>query len=343
MVGNILIAVLCFAVMLVFHELGHFLTAKWAGIKVNEFAVGMGPKLFSIKRGETAYSLRLLPIGAFVAMEGEDDGSEAPTERSFMACPVWKHIIVTAAGAFMNILLGFILVVILTSGQELIGTPVIAAFGENAASSAYLRVDDRILSVNGEQVLIDNDIVYSLIRDPDGVVDMEVLRGGEKMKLHKVVFETKDYNGTSSIVLDFSVYGVEPTVLRVVEYSAGWTFALVKLAWHGFGDLIRGTFTVNQLSGPVGVTEVISEASSQSIDSLLFIVALVTVNLGVVNLLPLPALDGGRILFMLLEVIRGKPINQKVESVIHNAGFILLILLMLYVTANDIMKLVNGG
>ncbi len=340
---SILIAVLCFAVMLVFHELGHFLTAKWAGIKVNEFAVGMGPKLFSIKRGETAYSLRLFPIGAFVAMEGEDDGSEIPTERSFMACPVWKRILVTAAGAFMNILLGFILAVILTSGQELIGTPIIAGFSEGSSSAEYLKVDDRILSVNGEQVLIDNDIVYSLIRDPDGVVSMEVLRDGEKVKLDRVVFEMKGYEGVSSIVLDFSVFGLEPTVWRVVEYSAGWTFALVKLAWHGFADLLKGTFTISQLSGPVGVTEVISEASSQSLDSLLFIVALVTVNLGVVNLLPLPALDGGRILFMLLEAIRGKPINQKVEGAIHNAGFILLILLMLYVTANDIMKLVSGG
>jgi len=340
---SILIAVLCFAVMLVFHELGHFLTAKWAGIKVNEFAVGMGPKLFSIKRGETAYSLRLFPIGAFVAMEGEDDGSEIPTERSFMACPVWKRILVTAAGAFMNILLGFILAVILTSGQELIGTPIIAGFSEGSSSAEYLKVDDRILAVNGEQVLIDNDIVYSLIRDPDGVVSMEVLRDGEKVKLDRMVFEMKDYEGVSSIVLDFSVYGLEPTVWRVVEYSAGWTFALVKLAWHGFADLLKGTFTISQLSGPVGVTEVISEASSQSLDSLLFIVALVTVNLGVVNLLPLPALDGGRILFMLLEAIRGKPINQKVEGAIHNAGFILLILLMLYVTANDIMKLVSGG
>ncbi|HXK76869.1 MAG TPA: site-2 protease family protein [Oscillospiraceae bacterium] len=340
---SILIAVLCFAVMLIFHELGHFLTAKWAGIKVNEFAIGMGPKLFSVKKGETAYSLRLFPIGAFVAMEGEDDGSEIPTERSFMACPVWKRILVTAAGAFMNILLGFILAVILTSGQELIGTPVIAGFSEGASSAEYLKVDDRILSVNGEQVLIDNDIVYSLIRDPDGVVSMEVLRDGEKVELDRVVFEMKDYEGVSSIVLDFSVYGLEPTVWRVVKYSAGWTFALVKLAWHGFGDLLKGTFTISQLSGPVGVTEVISEASSQSLDSLLFIVALVTVNLGVVNLLPLPALDGGRILFMLLEAIRGKPINQKVESAIHSAGFILLILLMIYVTANDIMKLVNGG
>lgn len=329
--------------MLVFHEMGHFLTAKWAGIKVNEFSIGMGPKLFSIKRGETAYSLRAFPIGAFVAMEGEDDGSEVPTERSFMSCPVWKRILVTAAGAFMNILLGFILAMILTSGQELIGTPIIADFSEGSSSAEFLKVDDRILSVNGEHVLIDNDVVYSLIRDPDGVVSMEVLRDGEKVKLDRVVFQMKDYDGVSSIVLDFSVYGVEPTAWRVTEYSAGWTLALVKLAWHGFGDLIKGTFTISQLSGPVGVTEVISEASSQSLDSLLFIVALVTVNLGVVNLLPLPALDGGRILFMLLEAVRGKPINQKVEGAIHNAGFILLILLMLYVTANDIMKLVGGG
>ena len=339
---SILIAVLLFGFMIFFHELGHFATAKWAGVKVNEFSIGMGPKIISKTFGETDYSLRLLPIGGFVAMEGEDEESE--DDRRFMACPVWKRIIITSAGAIMNLILGFAVVFILTCGQTLIGTTTVASFTEGASSADYLEINDKILAVNGEKAGCDYDIVYSLIRDTDGVVSMDILRGEEEIHLDEVVFNTQEIGGTKSIVLDFSIYGEEPNVFGRIGYSFRWTWSLVKLVWHSLGDIISGEFGLSQLSGPIGVTETISDAvKTTNYKSILLILAIVTVNLGVFNLLPLPALDGGRIFFMVIELFRGKPINQKVEGIIHTVGMALLMVLMVIVAYNDIARLITGG
>ena len=339
---SIVIAILLFGFMIFFHELGHFATAKWAGVKVNEFSLGMGPKIISKTVGETAYSLRLLPIGGFVAMEGEDEESE--DERRFMAAPVWKRIIITSAGAIMNLILGFAVIMILTCGQPLLGTTTVASFAENSSSADYLMVDDEILAVNGEKSGCDYDIVYSLIRDTDGVVSMDIIRDGKEIHLEEVVFEMQDIGGMKSIILDFSIYGEEPTFFGRVSYAFRWTWSLVKLVWHSLGDIISGEFGISQLSGPIGVTDSISDAvQSTNYKGLLLILAVITVNLGVFNLLPLPALDGGRIFFMFIEVLRGKPINQKVEGIIHGTGMALLFLLMIIVAYNDIARLITGG
>ena len=328
--------------MIFFHELGHFATAKWAGVRVNEFSIGMGPKIISKTFGETAYSLRLLPIGGFVAMEGEDEESE--DERRFMACPVWKRIIITSAGAIMNLILGFAVVFVLTCGQTMVGTTTVASFLENSSSANYLEVDDTILAVNGEKSGCDYDIVYSLIRDTDGIVSMDVLRGGEKIHLDEVVFNTQEINGMKSIILDFSIYGEEPNIFGRIGYSFRWTWSLIKLVWNSLGDIVSGEFGISQLSGPLGVTETISDAvQTTNYKGLLLILAIITVNLGVFNLLPLPALDGGRIFFMVIELFRGKPINQKVEGIIHTVGMGLLMLLMVIVAYNDIVRLITGG
>lgn len=339
---SILIAILLFGFMIFFHELGHFATAKWAGVRVNEFSIGMGPKIISKTFGETDYSLRLFPIGGFVAMEGEDEESE--DEHRFMACPVWKRIIITSAGAIMNLILGFAVIFVLTCGQTLVGTTTIASFAENASSADYLEVNDRILAVNGEKSGCDYDVVYSLIRDTDGVVSMDILRNEEKIHLDEVVFDTRELNGMTSIILDFSIYGEEPTILGRIGYSFRWTWSLIKLVWHSLGDIISGEFGISQLSGPIGVTETISDAvQTTNYKGLLLILAIITVNLGVFNLLPLPALDGGRIFFMVIELFRGKPINQKVEGIIHTVGMGLLLLLMVVVAYNDIVRLITGG
>ncbi|MBR3609973.1 MAG: site-2 protease family protein [Oscillospiraceae bacterium] len=339
---SIVIAILLFGFMIFFHELGHFATAKWAGVKVNEFSIGMGPKIISKTVGETAYSLRLLPIGGFVAMEGEDEESE--DERRFMAAPVWKRIIITSAGAIMNLILGLAVIIILACSQPLLGTTTVASFTEGSSSANYLQIDDKILAVNGEKSNCDYDIVYSLVRDTDGVVSMDILRGGEEIHLDKVVFETQDLGGMQSIILDFSIYGEEPTFGGIITYSFNWTWSLVKLVWYSLGDIISGEFGISQLSGPIGVTDTISDAvASTNYKGLLLILAVITVNLGVFNLLPLPALDGGRIFFMLIEAVRGKPINQKVEGMIHAVGMGLLFLLMIIVAYNDILRLVTGG
>lgn len=339
---SILIAILLFGFMIFFHELGHFATAKWAGVRVNEFSIGMGPKIISKTFKGTAYSLRLLPIGGFVAMEGEDEESE--DEHSFMHFPVWKRIIITSAGAIMNLILGFAVILALTGTQDLLGTTTVAAFSEGSSSAQFLKVNDKILSVNDEKANCDFDLVYSLIRDTDGIVKMEVLRDGKNVLLPEVKFNMQDLNGTKAIILDFSIYGKDPTFFGRIGYAFDWTWSLVKLVWYSIGDIISGDFGISQLSGPIGVTESISTAvSSTNYKNILLILAVVTVNLGMFNLLPLPALDGGRILFMMIELVRGKPINQKIESIIHAVGMALLFILMIIVAYNDIIRLVSGG
>ncbi len=245
----------------------------------------------------------------------------------------------------MNLLLGFIVVVFLTSAQELIGTTTIAQFYENSATEKYLEVNDKIVEINGEKINCDQDIIYSLVRDRDGIVSMEVLRENERVRIDEVVFDTETMeDGSNIVVLDFSIYGTEKSVKNVISYSFKWTFSLIKLVWNSLFDLIKGNFSLNQISGPVGLTKTMSEvASSTDIMSLLRLLALVTVNLGVFNLIPLPALDGGRIFFMFIELIFGKPINRNVEATIHGVGMMLLMLFSAIIMFNDIFRIVTGG
>lgn len=336
-IGTILIAILVFGLLIFVHELGHFLAAKWAGVTVNEFAMGMGPKLISRTRGETAYSLRLFPIGGFCAMEGENEDSGAT--GAFCNAPLYKRILITVAGSLMNLLLGLILLGILSSQQPLMGTTTIAKFDEGAVSSSQLRAGDEILKINGRRVRTNNDLVYEFQRDRDGVMEMQVLRDGEKLNLTVAFRMEQMEEGINIINLDFKVVGVEPTAMGVIRNSFNWTGSIVKQVWGSFVDLITGRYTVNQLSGPVGVTTAIGQASSSGWKSLLLLVSFITVNLGVFNLLPVPALDGGRMIFLLIELVRRKPISAKYEGWVHAVGFILLIGLMIFVTFNDVMKL----
>ena len=342
MVWTILIAVVVFGALIFIHELGHFLAARWAGIRIHEFAIGMGPTLFSVTRGGIRYALRLLPIGGFLSMEGED--SDSQDEKAFCNKSVGKRILVVVAGALMNIVLGFILLLILTSRQELLGTRVISGFQEGATSQATgLQAGDEILKINGAGVYIDNDIVYQLLRDEDGVVDMTVRRDGETLTLKNVTFQTVEVSGTTATVVDFSVYGTPKTVWGVIQNAAGQTVSVVRLVWSSLVDLLTGRFGLNQMSGPVGVTSAIGESASNGLTSLLTMVVYITINLGVFNLLPVPALDGGRLLFLLIEAVRRKPVNPKYEGYVHAAGFVLLMLLVVVITYNDILRLIGIG
>jgi regulator of sigma E protease len=336
---TILVAILVFGLLIFVHELGHFLTAKRAGVTVNEFAMGMGPKLLSTTRGETTYSLRLFPIGGFCAMEGENEDSE--DTGAFCNAKLYKRILITVAGSCMNLLLGLILLGILSSQQELLGTTKIAQFIEGAVSNASLQVGDEVVEINGRQVRNYNDLRYQFSRDWDGVMDMEVIRDGASVLLPSVTFGMEEMEDGSKIInLDFWLVGTEPTFFGVVQDALGRMASFVKMVWGSFADLIMGRVSVDQLSGPVGVTTVIGEATSMGWESLLRLVAFITVNLGVFNLMPLPALDGGRLIFLLVELVRRKPVAAKYEGLVHAIGFVLLIGLMVFVTVNDIIKLV---
>lgn len=344
---TVLLAVIVFGVLIFVHELGHFLAAKAVGVRVNEFALGMGPVLFKIKKGETQYAIRLFPIGGFVSMEGEDPTAEdvkrldeSNDSGAFYKKKVWQRIIIVTAGAAMNILLGFLIMVGITSSDELLSTTVVARFDEGAVSNSVLRENDEILKVNGTKIHIANDIIFTMLRDDDGYVDMTVIRDGKETELSQIPFEVVTYeDGMKAMNIDFKVYGVEKSFWGVIRESWYMTASVVRSVWTSLIDLVTGKYGMSQLSGPVGTASAISQASSMGLRSLLMMVVMITVNLGVFNLLPLPALDGGRLLFLLIEAIRRKPIKPQYEGYVHMVGFLLLMGLMLVVTFNDILKL----
>ncbi len=336
---NTIVSILVFTIVIMIHELGHFTVAKLSGIKVNEFSMGMGPRLFSIKRKETDYSLRAFPIGGFVAMEGEDE--ESDNDRAFNKAPVQNRIAVVVAGAAMNLILGFGILVFLVSQQDAITSRTISQFHENASTQqSGLMVNDEIISVNGRRCYIANDIIYEFARTQNGTADFVVRRDGKIVNVDNVVFQTyKDENGIQQLVLDFYVYPKEKTFFNVINEAGKWTMSLARLVFLSLIDLITGHVAINQMSGPVGIVSVISEAASIGYQSVLMILALITVNLGVFNLVPFPALDGGRLVFLLIELIRGKPVNQKYEIWVNSVGMVVLLGFMAFVTFSDITKL----
>lgn len=334
---TILVAIVVFGAIILIHELGHFLAARAFHVQVREFSIGMGPAIWKKMRGKTLYSLRAVPIGGFVQLDGEDEESNDP--NAFSNQKAWKRLIIIAAGAIMNLLLGLVISVCLVSVRGYVGTTQVVRFEEGAVSSQALQEGDRIYSVNGSRTWIDNDIVYALLRDGDGLVDMTVVRDGRKIDL-QVPFQTSVSNGEQVMVLDFKVLAEGQTFLNTIGYSFGWTLSVVRQVWLSLFDLLTGRYGLSQLSGPVGTAQAISQAAKRNLPSLLMMTGFITVNLGIFNLLPLPALDGGRLLFLLLEVIRRKPISPKYEGYVHAAGLFLMLVLMVTVTYQDIVRLI---
>jgi regulator of sigma E protease len=333
----ILIAVIVFGVLIFVHELGHFLAAKACGIKVNEFSLGMGPKIISRSRGETTFSLRALPIGGFCAMEGEED--ESNDSRSYSKKTRWQRAIVLVAGGFMNILVGFIIIYCITLSQSALASTKVAEFATNATSSKALQVGDKIININGSSMHTGNDIQFGLLESDNGKADITVIRDGKKLELKSVQFPmVSDGSGGKAMVMDFYVAPQPKTFFGTLYHAFFWTVSVVKLVWVTLIKLITGTYGLKMLSGPVGVTVAMGQAASMGISTLFYIVAMIAVNLGVVNLLPLPALDGGKLLFVVIEAIRRKPVNPKYEGWVHLSGFALLMLLLVVVTYNDIVR-----
>lgn len=330
--------------MLIFtHELGHFTVAKLCHIKVNEFAVGMGPAIVKKRWGETVYALRILPIGGFCAMEGEEDDS--PDDRAFNRKPVWQRMLVAVAGAFTNIVTGFIIIVIMVSMSGAVGTNVVAKFDSAATSNASggMRVGDEIMRINGSRTHVNSDIMYDLVLDSDGVVDIQVKRDGKLTDLKNVQFPMVDNgNGGKVMSRDFWVKGESKTVLNVLHESFYGTISMVRLVWLTFISLFNGRFGLNDLAGPIGTTAAVGQAASQGISTLLYVAAMIAVNLGVVNLFPLPALDGGMLLALIIEAVRRKPLNPKYQGYANLIGFSLLMVLMVVVSYNDILRLIKG-
>lgn len=344
----ILFALLFFGVIIMIHECGHFACAKLFKVKVNEFSLGMGPALFKRKKGDTLYAVRLFPIGGYVAMEGEDDASE--DDRAFNKKPVWQKMIIVVAGALMNLILGFILMVLLlTTSTDLIGTNTIKEFYPDAVSSQYgLQAGDRFVEIDGHHVWSELDLSFLMSRSQDGVFDFVVERNGEKVTLNDVHFATEQQNGVTLIQYDFIIIGEQPAFLNIVKNAFTQSASIVRMVWLSVFDLVTGRYGMSELAGPVGTVDIIADVTAQAVSSgsltnLLTIMAFITINVGVANLLPLPALDGGRFLFLAVEAVRRKPVNPKYEGYVHAAGLVLLLLLMVVVTYNDIARIVHGA
>lgn len=443
-IALILIGVLLFELIIFIHEFGHFITAKKSGIKVNEFSLGMGPKIFSFGKGETKYSLRIFPIGGFCAMEGEDE--ESPEPRAFNNAKVWKRMIVVIAGAVMNIILGFVLMFVVVVQQDSYSSTEVQSFpatsfssctglqsgdvikeingygistsmdfnypistaelktvdgstleiykedcGNNLYNMAVSLVQDKNNKLSDEQVSKVNELLskstneivkakskedafsvyenyYKKINDACGIKDYKVEkiveketrkrytadilveRNGEEKLLKNVQFftyTTKD-NSDPQVSIDFYVKPIDKTIGSVLSQTFKQTISTCKMIYASLGGLLTGKFGLKDMSGPIGIASAVTTVASESlssgfmsaVNSIIYVMMIITVNLGLFNMLPFPALDGGRFVFLIIETIRGKSVPRKVEAIVNGIGMGLLILLMILITANDIFKLI---
>ncbi len=325
--------------LVIIHEFGHFIAAKSVGIRVNEFAVGFGPKLFSFKKGETVYRVNLIPLGGYCAMEGEDETSE--DKRAFCNKAAWKRFLVVVMGAAFNLLLGLLLVAVTLAPQKAFSTTVVAEFDKNAVSEQYgLKKDDKIIEVNGRKIFTTIDLSYAFTNVSNGKIDMTVERDGKKVHLNDVKFDTTKEKGITYLNVDFYIYGQRKTLKSYITQTTKTPVSYCAVIWRSLIDLIGGKYGISAMSGPVGLTAVMGNIAKERLLDLIPIMALITVNLGLFNLLPLPALDGGRLLFILIEMITGKKVPQRFESLVHGIGFLILLAFMLLVTAKDIWGLI---
>lgn len=348
----ILVAVIIFGVLIAVHELGHFLAAKSCGVTVNEFSIGMGPKLLQKEKGETLYTLRAIPCGGFCAMEGEEEDSDDP--RALNNQGFWAKFYIFAAGAVMNFITGLVIMVLLYSGAQGFYTPTITDFAEGCPleSADGLQVGDTLLSIDGERVYVYSDVSLLFGFNTDGTFDLVVRRDGEKVRLNDFPMELREYaDQEGNLYRGYGLFfGAEAADFGDrISYAWNNTLDFVRLVRLSLKMLFTGEAGLNDLSGPVGIVTTITEVGesaatvADAIFSIGYLAGLIAVNLAVMNLLPLPALDGGKILFLVLNAIAmalfRRQIPAKYENYIHFAGLVLLLGLMLIVSLSDIYKL----
>lgn len=316
------------------HELGHMLAAKSVGIGVVEFALGMGPAIFKKEIRGTVYSLRIIPIGGFCKMEGEDAESDNPS--AFGNKSLFARFITLASGALMNLLLGFLIFLFLMSSADKVYLPIIGDLtSSGAASEIGLEVGDRITHIGGTRVNTQNDVQFEMARFNDESTTITINRAGKKLTFDI----TPKYNEQENrYLIGYTAASKDLTFIGRMEYAFYQSVFMGKLVLVSLTDLVTGKIKSNDISGPVGIVSEISSAAKRGYEDLLYLTALITINLGIFNLLPIPALDGGRIMFLLAELVTRRKPSAKVEGIVHLVGFALLILLMLFTTSNDLMK-----
>lgn len=337
---QIILAILAFGVLVIVHEFGHFITAKRGGVQVNEFWIGMGPTLLKHEHKGTLYCLKLLPFGGACVMEGEDGESE--NEHAFGKAKLPRRMLIVCAGALMNFLVGFLIVLAVMqpngpNGGYIVST--IASVDPASTAAGDLQAGDEILKIDGYHILVRSDFETALSRTASTTYKVTVRREGEKVTLPSVKLEATvtDANGNKRIGITFAEL---PDSLGMhLSMSVRTAVNYARLVWSSMGMLVSGQVGVDQLAGPVGMAEVMADTAKYSMISFFQLVAFISINLGVMNLLPLPALDGGRLVFLIIEGIRRKPVPPKYEGYVHAAGLMLLLMLMVYVTGQDVLRI----
>ena len=347
----VILAILLFGVLIFVHELGHFLTAKLSDVQVNEFSLFMGPALWKKQRGETTYALRCIPIGGYCAMEGEDGDSDNP--RAFGRAKVWKRLIILVAGSFMNFLCGFlILVIVLGVTKGGFYTRQIDGILPERPFAAYLRAGDELMSINGERVYVGADITMLLDRDTDGYQDITVRRDGKTLELKDVPIARDYTNENGELLYGFNIGAEEKSLSSVLSNSWRNCLDFARLVRLGLIDLFTGRAGLKDMSGPVGIVSEVAKQGTQAesvgmgIANVFYLFAFIAVNLAVMNLLPIPALDGGRVVCLLVtaaaEKILRRKINPKYEGYLNGAFMILLLIFMALIVFKDVFQLFGG-
>ena len=351
----IIFAIIMFSLLIAVHEFGHFFVAKLCGVRVNEFAIGMGPQLLKKQGKETMYSLRAFPIGGFCAMEGEDEDSEDP--RAFGNAAAWKRLLILIAGSGMNLLTGFVILICLYLPNQSMITTQISGFmdGCPAAEEGYLQAGDEILKIDGHRVSLYSDIPLLLSQGNGETVDLVVRRDGARIAMENVPIYMREYNEDGQQVVRYGLYfaAKETNVLDDAALAMKTGGYFVRLVWFSLEDLVTGGVRLSDLSGPIGIVSTMSQVGEaayswvDALENLLYFAAFIAINLAVMNLLPLPALDGGRVLFLLLNgistLVLRRSIPEKYERYVHLAGMGLLLALMAVVAVSDVLKIVGGG
>lgn len=343
---KIILAILIFSFIIIFHELGHFLFAKKCGVKVNEFTLGLGPTLFSWGKGETKYCIKALPFGGSCVMEGEDE--ESDSDRAFDKKSKWERFQIVFGGPFFNFILAFSLSIVYIASIGVNDTTISAVMDDMPAKEAGLQAGDEIISINGYNVHFYNEIsIYTFLHANEDNYHVVYKRDGEK---HTATIKPKfsEETGRKMLGITKTTEYKKVSPLGVIEYSFYEIKYQIYATLSSLKLLFTGQVSMNEVSGPVGVVTSISSVYDQSVSSGAFyvfinmtsIAILLSANLGVMNLLPFPALDGGRILLIIIEAIRGKKMKPEIENGINLVGFALLMLLMIVVMYNDIIKLI---
>lgn len=342
----IVLAILFFGFMIISHEFGHFITARLFKVGVNEFSVGMGPKIFSkvSRKSGTAYSVRALPIGGFVSLVGEDE--ETDEENALNKKPWWQRFIILFAGSFMNIVSAVVAMFILLSMSPYYPTTYIAdrenysVIADSVLAEYGVQDRDKIVEIDGERMNVWQDVSYKIMSDGIEPLDIVIERNGERIILEDVQFKTQTVEGILCGIVDFAPLYVKRSAGVLIKEAVLQSFSTVKMILSSLGDLVTGKYGLEAVSGPVGTVEVIAESAKQGIESAIYLFVFISMNLGVVNLLPIPALDGGRIVFVIIEAIRKKPLKPSTEGIIHAIGMVLLLAFMAVILVNDIIKMV---